>query len=495
MALETQAFYEFGPFRLNAVERQLTRDGEVVALTPKVYDLLLVLVKNCGRMVDKEELMGALWPDTFVEEGNLTQNVSTLRKALGENTNGHRYIETIPKHGYRFVADVSAVSENGASDNGKIEVIPPPLPLDQPRTLSWMTKSVILAFGLVLVGLAIGANMIRKPRPTDTSARTFGRTVMPKPPTENHDARMLYLKGIDASKNEQWSEAVAYFTQAVAKDDKFAAAYAALSVAYIEQSNEGNEKPIHALKKADWAARKALEMDENLVEAHKALGWVMMIKDRDWSGARKHFDWAISINPQSAEAHRLMAFLLQTTGQLDDAIKERLVAFSFRMDDLRLRSELACTLKLANSLNEAKDLLLSILAAEPRYNFARLHLGQVYLQQGNWGFAIKEFKKCKRDDATVAHLSYAYARKGNLEKGKGYLKVLLDKSASGKYVSAFYIAIAYAGLNKKDQAFEYLNRAFDDRTSNMGVKVNPVFNDLHQDPRFNELLRRAGLDK
>ena len=180
--------------------------------------------------------MEELWPDTFVEEGNLTQNVSTLRKALGENTNGQRYIETIPKHGYRFVADVSAVSENGASDNGKIEVIPPPLPLDQPRTRSWMTKSGILAVGLVLVGLAIGAYMIRKPR-------------MPKPPTENHDARMLYVKGIDASKNEQWSEAVAYFTQAVAKDDKFAAAYAALSVAYIEQGNEVTKSPFRHRKR------------------------------------------------------------------------------------------------------------------------------------------------------------------------------------------------------------------------------------------------------
>ena len=221
----------------------------------------------------------------------------------------------------------------------------------------------------------------------------------------------------------------------------------------------------------------------------------MMIKDRDWSGARRHFDRAIDLNPQSAEAHRYLAFLLQTTGQLDDAIKARVMAFSFKADDLRLRSELAITLRLANRLEEAKDHLLSILAAKPGYDYARGQLGQLYLQQGRWDDAINEFKQCKPDDATVAYLSYAYARKGKLEEGEGYLKVLLDKSASGKYVSAFYIAIAYTGLNKKDQAFEYLNLAFDDRTSNMGVKVNPVFNDLHQDPRFNELLRRAGLDK
>ena len=303
MALQTQAFYEFGPFRLNAIERQLTRDGEVVALTPKVYDLLLVLVKNSGRMVDKGELMEELWPDTFVEEGNLTQNVSTLRKALGENTNGHRYIETIPKHGYRFVADVSRVSENGASDNGKIEVIPSPLPLDQPRTRSWMTKRGFLAAGLVVLGLAIGTYMVwmpRKPKPPTENGK-------PKPRTENHDAYVLYLKGISAIKEKHPSEAVGYLEQAVVKDDKYADAYAALATAYMDQGPQGNEKPRQVWERAERVARKALELDENLVEAHTAIGWLkMMIAIGPAPGS--HFYRAIALDAKSAQAHRIWLF-------------------------------------------------------------------------------------------------------------------------------------------------------------------------------------------
>jgi len=100
-------FYEFGPFRLDPARRLLSRQGEVIPLTSKVLDTLLVLVENRGRVVDKEELMKAVWPDTFVEEGNLTQNISMLRKVLGESPTQHAYIETLPKRGYRFVASVT----------------------------------------------------------------------------------------------------------------------------------------------------------------------------------------------------------------------------------------------------------------------------------------------------------------------------------------------------------------------------------------------------
>ena len=105
--MAVRRFYEFGPFRLDPARRLLSRQGDVIPLTSKVLDTLLMLVENRGRAVSKEELIKSVWPDTFVEEGNLTQNISTLRKVLGESPNDHVYIETIPKCGYRFVAGVT----------------------------------------------------------------------------------------------------------------------------------------------------------------------------------------------------------------------------------------------------------------------------------------------------------------------------------------------------------------------------------------------------
>jgi len=106
MGEQESHFYEFGRFRLDAAERVLLRDRELVPLTPKVFDILLALVEHGGHIVEKDDLMKRVWPDSFVEEGNLTQNVSLLRKALGENPGGSQFIETIARRGYRFVATV-----------------------------------------------------------------------------------------------------------------------------------------------------------------------------------------------------------------------------------------------------------------------------------------------------------------------------------------------------------------------------------------------------
>src|SRR5262245_43186206 len=109
MSPQPKPIYEFGPYRLDAAERLLTRDGEVVSLQPKVFDLLLALVERRGRLLDKDVLLKAVWPDTIVEEVNLANNISILRKTLSEN--GERLIETVPKRGYRFVAEVCELTD------------------------------------------------------------------------------------------------------------------------------------------------------------------------------------------------------------------------------------------------------------------------------------------------------------------------------------------------------------------------------------------------
>src|SRR5688572_5067337 len=99
-------FYLFDAFRVDAFERILFKQDREVTLTPKVFDTLLILLENSGHVLTKKELMQQVWPDSFVEENNLAQNISILRKALGESKQGEQYIQTVPKRGYRFVANV-----------------------------------------------------------------------------------------------------------------------------------------------------------------------------------------------------------------------------------------------------------------------------------------------------------------------------------------------------------------------------------------------------
>lgn len=136
MARQPAYLYEFGPFRLDAAERLLSRDGEAVPLSPKAFDLLLALVERQGRLLEKTELMKLVWPDTFVEEANLSYTISMIRKALGEGAATQQFIETVPKHGYRFIAEVrrkragDATSSAPAAYGAALEPVGGAMPLD-----------------------------------------------------------------------------------------------------------------------------------------------------------------------------------------------------------------------------------------------------------------------------------------------------------------------------------------------------------------------------
>ena len=151
--------YEFGPFCLDEGERSLSRDGQPVALTPKVFDTLLVLVHSAGHLIDKDDLMKSIWPDSFVEEANLNRSISTLRRALGEAPNEPRYIETVPTRGYRFIAPLTsataAVTEKPVTaDANEVELEPRTLVSQRPerRVFSFTRRAVVFA-SLIALGV------------------------------------------------------------------------------------------------------------------------------------------------------------------------------------------------------------------------------------------------------------------------------------------------------------------------------------------------------
>jgi len=155
MSTPQRQCYEFGAFRLDAQERLLLRDGATISLTPKAFDLLLALVERHGRLVDKEELLQTIWPNTIVEESNLSSNISLIRKSLGDGENGQKFIETVPKRGYRFVAEVR---ELGAVQAGNTAAATNPAegetaPAGRVRPYS---KGALLALVIALGGVAFG---------------------------------------------------------------------------------------------------------------------------------------------------------------------------------------------------------------------------------------------------------------------------------------------------------------------------------------------------
>ena len=162
MAQQTKPAYRFGRFLLDTAERRLLREGQSLSLTPKILDTLLILVENHGRLVEKSDFMQRLWPDTFVEEITLASNISDLRKALGEGVNGQKFIETVPKSGYRFVAEVEVVvTETPAAQS--IQSSGPASAIRPRHKLIWLWGAFF-----VLVAVAVwGASLWRNSQPAD----------------------------------------------------------------------------------------------------------------------------------------------------------------------------------------------------------------------------------------------------------------------------------------------------------------------------------------
>src|SRR4029450_10902835 len=145
MSAPAPSSYAFGPFRLDPAEKVLLREGNPVSLTPKTFETLTALLERHGHVVTKEDLLRTVWPDTFVEENNLAQHISTLRRVLGEDDAGRQFIETVPKRGYRFVGLVTR--QTGADE--AVEIVTPEAPAAvEPirRPAIWMT---IAALGIV----------------------------------------------------------------------------------------------------------------------------------------------------------------------------------------------------------------------------------------------------------------------------------------------------------------------------------------------------------
>jgi DNA-binding winged helix-turn-helix (wHTH) protein/TolB-like protein len=187
--------YEFGPYRIDTGERLLHRDGELVPLPPKVAETLLVLVGNAGRMVDKADLMKAVWPDTFVEEGALTRNISLLRKTLGDTGDQAVYIETIPRRGYRFVAPVRTMG-TVETPGGNQDAPEEPQPPSSRFTAKWM----ILAGILLLAGIGAIARFLtadggaRAVAPAMTPANTLA--VLPFRSAEKDASQDYFAEGM-----------------------------------------------------------------------------------------------------------------------------------------------------------------------------------------------------------------------------------------------------------------------------------------------------------
>lgn len=676
--------FEFGEFQLDVRERSLLRNGEAVQVTPKAFDTLVILVENAGSLVEKDEMMRAVWPDSFVEEIGLARNISVLRKALGEDAGEQQFIETVPKRGYRFTAQVrervddptgspgilpagfdkadgrttagedacapraaelvieqSSVSQTveiyREYSTGEDRAVAAARPAELITTESlpiWKSKRAVTVFAISFIALAaalwflianrtgpfdkskiksiavlpfkrldttddserLGIGMadtlitrlsnIRELsiRPTrdvmryedggqdiaeagkaldvdailDGSIQRGGDRVrvtvrlihtesksqiwaaqfdekltdvftmqdaisaqvakslslnlsdleqrrIKKKYTEDVDAYQAYLKGryfLNKQTREDLEKTIEHFQQAIRLSPNYALAYAGLADVYANRAYRSGTPQAREqnYKLAKRAALTAIEIDNDLAEAHASLGFILRSADWDWIESERSLKRAIELNPNYPAAHQYYAMLLATLGRMDEALSE--ITTAQRLDPLSLliNSDMAEMYIFARRPEQAIEVASK--ALEMNRQFLRLHLMLMWghLEARMLDDVIREAQSTPDNQGRdsifpMSILSCAYANAGQQSAAWEVAERLLV--LSDQYSPALVQAAATCSwLGDNDHAFALIERALAVRNDRLlWIKVDPRFDNLRSDDRYEGLLRRMNLPK
>jgi TolB-like protein/tetratricopeptide (TPR) repeat protein len=314
--------------------------------------------------------------------------------------------------------------------------------------------------------------------------------------TDDTEAYQLYLKGcyfLNKYTKEDGEKGFDYFRRAIAIDPSYSLAYVGLADYYYRVSTT-YVPPREALPKARAAAMKALELDDTLAEAHTSLAYTLMLYDWDWAGAEAEFMRAIVLKPGYAIAHRWYGIYLLFVGRFDESLREMERAHELDPLSLQVNVSLAAPYYFARRYEQAIEQFHRTLEMDQSFWPAHYLLGWVYEERGEFSKAIEEFQRAKKLDDTpmiLAGLGYAYGVAGKLSAAQRVLDELKGLSKK-RYVSPYFIAIVHAGRGENDEAFEWLEKASDDRSEMLAwLKVAPELDRLRPDPRFASLMRRV----
>jgi tetratricopeptide (TPR) repeat protein len=291
-------------------------------------------------------------------------------------------------------------------------------------------------------------------------------------------------------------DGIEYFKKAIEKDPSYALAYAGLADSYALLGNYGVIPQDEALQRAQGAATKALEIDEALPEAHTSLAYVYF-HNWQWSNAENEFKRAIELKPGYSTAHQWYANLMQITNRQTEGISELKTAEDLDPLSVMINVTLGVHLYAARQYDPAIEQLQKTLDLQPNFVFTHSSLGQAYGQKGIRDKAIEELETAlKLSDGAAdcqADLAYLYAISGKQNDAKAILDNL-KTAPKEEYVSPVYIALIYAGLRDHDQAMQWLQKGYAEHSEALTfIKVEPRFDSLRQDARFQQLLRHMGL--
>jgi len=317
-------------------------------------------------------------------------------------------------------------------------------------------------------------------------------------PTENTEAHQLYLKGRffwNKRTGNDLKKSIDYFEQALAADPNYALGYAGVADAYVFLPGYTAGAPGDCYPKAKAAAKKALELDETLAEAHTTLALAIWYYDFDFKQANREFQRAIELNPNYATGHQQYGNnTLSALGRFDDAIAEGKRAVELDPLSLVINADLGMNYYYARHHDEAIEQLRKTLEMDPGYYYAHVDLGQVLAAKRAFDQAISEYQKARAlndDPFVLGLLGHAYASSGNKSEALKILELLKEVSRQ-RYVSMYSFAIVYLALGDKQEALRWLEQCYQDRAgADIGwIRVDSLVDPLRGEPQFEALAEK-----
>jgi serine/threonine protein kinase/tetratricopeptide (TPR) repeat protein len=321
--------------------------------------------------------------------------------------------------------------------------------------------------------------------------------------TTNPEAYRGYLQGrywANKRTEDGITKGIECFQQAIAKDPAYALAYCGLADCYSMHANYGFLPPKIGYSKANDAALKALELDDTLSEAHVSLGFIKSDYTWDWAGSETEFQRAIALNPNYATAHQWYGYALWRTGHFEESIAEHRRALQLDPLSLPVNRNLGLAYYLARQYDLAIEQLRKTREMDSSFVLTREYLGLAYLEKGMYKEAIVSCEEAaapvSASPYAISALGYVYAVAGKKAAAQN-VRERLQKLSEQKYLSPRFMASIYAGLGEKEKALESLNAAYEDRSLQIGpgIIADPTYDSLHAEPRFQDLLRRMGLNR
>ncbi len=463
--------YRFGPFRLDREPLMLSFGEAPIALGPKVVETLLALVEHPGDILSKSELLARVWPEGFVEEANLAQNIYVIRKALRLRWERDA-IETVPRRGYRFTAPVSQEADIPAQAPDVTAVT------ERPRRRAWSSLAAAAAAIVLLLGVAVGG-LAHARQPLRGAAAL------------SPDGARLYSMGKfywNQRTADGISKSLRYFDQVTASDPHNPLGYAGLAVAYAIEGDYGFG-PItktRAFARARTYADRALALDSDSAEAHAALGLVE-IKQHHAVAGQIEYRRAIALDPAYAPAHQWYGMALLREGRGSEAFDELHKAAVLDPESVAATDWLSEAAYMSRRYTQAVRYAQQALDLSPERFDAYQAMGLAYEALGDYRSAIAAYQRYGASCATcrleaAALLAHVYAASHDYPDAAAELRVAQAGMANDA-VDPEDVITALVAMGRRSEALQMLRRAQHSQFGGM-LAIDPRMDPVRDDARF-----------